>query len=58
MQNCTNCPYPRKCLNQSRCIVYKEGVEPIEYNYPEPVPVKTSYGIGMTGVKKKRKAKK
>ena len=61
MTPCDNCPYPVKCLNQDRCIVYKIGAVAPELPQPKPVPVKTTYGIGttgQTGIAKKRKASK
>ena len=57
MTPCKNCPYPAKCLNQGRCIVYKEGGIAPELPQPKPVAVKTSFGVGMTGKVKKAKKK-
>ena len=57
MTPCKNCPYPAKCLNQDRCIVYKEGAVEFDLPAPKPAPVKTSFGIGSTGIIKKGKKK-
>jgi hypothetical protein len=38
--------------------VYKEGAEPVVLPEPESVPVKTSFGVGITGKKSKKGAKK
>lgn len=58
MEVCNNCPMERRCLSAGRCIVYKEGAVAPTNPEPKPVPVKTSFGIGMTGVVKKAAAKK
>jgi hypothetical protein len=58
MNTCGNCPMPRRCLSAERCIVYKEGAEPVVLPEPKPVPVKTSFGVGSTGKKAKKGAKK
>jgi len=53
---------PRRCEPAGRCIVYKNGAEPVILPEPESVPVKTSTGVGMTSplrkVGKKKAAKK
>ena len=61
MNVCENCPYPRRCEPQGRCIAYKKDAKPAIMTEPTPVPVLTSTGISMTGfIKKpaKKKAKK
>ena len=58
MNTCENCPLPRRCLSADRCIVYKEGAVSVDNPEPAPVPVSTTFGIGMTGIKKKPAAKK
>lgn len=57
MNICSNCPFPRRCEPQNRCIAYKKDAEPVIMPEPQSVPVKTSNGIGMTG-KIKRTVKK
>lgn len=57
MQTCPNCPFPRRCTSQERCIAYKIGAEPVILPDPKPVPVKTSFGSGLTGKIKKGKKK-
>jgi hypothetical protein len=49
---------PRRCLSAERCIVYKEDAEAMVLPEPKPVPVKTSFGVGSTGKKAKKGAKK
>lgn len=58
MKICDGCPFPRRCEPQGRCIVYKIGAKPVIMPEPEPVPVMTSNGIGMTGIIKKTSKKK
>lgn len=58
MNVCENCPYPRRCEPQGRCIAYKKGAKPVIMQEPKSVPVMTSTGIGMTGFVKKPPKKK
>jgi len=58
MNICDNCPFPRRCEPQGRCIAYKKDAEPVILPEPESVPVKTSNGIGMTGKMRKTSKKK
>lgn len=58
MEICDNCPFPRRCEHQVRCIAYKKGAEPVIMPEPAPVPVLTSTGIGMTGPMRKTSKKK
>jgi hypothetical protein len=58
MNICDNCPFPRRCEPAGRCIAYKKGAEPVIMPEPTPVPVKTTGGVGMTGMIKKTLKKK
>ena len=58
MNVCQNCPYPRRCEPQGRCIAYKKDAKPVIMTETKPVPVLTSTGISMTGFVKKPPKKK
>ena len=57
METCNNCPFPKRCIPANRCIAYKVDATPVVLPEPKPVPVKTSFGIGMNGKAKKAKKK-
>ena len=58
MVTCQICPYPAKCEAREKCITgtIVASQEPL----PEPKPqnVITTFGIGKTGVKAKKKRMK
>ena len=58
MNTCKNCPYPRRCQAQERCIAFKIGAQPVEIPDPIPQPIDTTSGTRMSGLLKKAKKKK
>ena len=57
MNHCENCPYPKRCEAQERCIVHKITNTPVILPQPTPQPIETTSGVKMSGIIKKGKKK-